>query len=435
MLEVYSFPPHPNPLPRGEGATHQAGVETERRHPTHRDHHFPLSLWERVRVRGKGAPCHLLSLTSVTAIFAMLILLPGLTISTEAAEIPPEKLNTLIGALTRLGPDKVNANPRLKDALGKVLDATKGTEQFVELVQVFKLTDRNAELVEMAIANPNSNAGVASVNHLLGNNGNPLLAKTLSAKDVKRATSLVQAIGNTLKSSTIPLLLPLLESEQDTGLQKETVRSLAKFKAGAQSLLKLADTDSLPDGAKLTAAMALNSVRWKDIREHAAKTLPLPKSKSGESFPAIAELVKKTGDAKRGQQIYSRETVACNRCHQINGEGIDFGPALSEIGSKLTKEALFESILAPNSGILMGYESWSIETKDGDEFYGLLVSETKNEIAIKTVGGIVNRIKKSDIEFQRKSSLSTMPSGLQQLMSMQDMVDLVEYLATLKKMP
>lgn len=350
----------------------------------------------------------------------------------RAAEIPPEKLNTLIGALTRLGPEKVNASPRLKEALGKVLTATEGTEQFVELVEVFKLKDHNPQLLEMAIANPNSNTGVAAVNVILANQGTDLVRRTLAGNS-QRAARLVEALGNTLRSSTVDLMLPLLAADHDAALQKEAARSLAKLKQGAQALLKLAETDSIPAAAKLTATMELNSVRWSDVKEKAAALLPLPQMQGGGSFPTIAELVKKSGDARRGATVYTRETVACNRCHQINGQGIDFGPALSEIGTKLAKEALYESILAPNSGILMGYESWSVETKDGDEFYGLLVSDTKDELAIKTVGGIVNRVKKSDIDFQRKSQLSTMPAGLQQMMSVQDLVDLVEYLASLRK--
>ena len=363
------------------------------------------------------------------------VLITVLLLSTgtsRSADIPADKLNTLIGALSRLGPEKVNTNPRLKDALTQVLTATKGTGQFVELVEVFQLTDRNPELLEMAIAHPNSNAGVAAINVVLANDGRALIAGAVSGNP-KRAGRLVAALGNTLKGSTVDLMLPLLSAQHDASLQKETVRSLAKFKQGAQALLKLAATDAIPETAKLTATMELNSVRWPEVKDKAAKLLPLPQMQGGGTFPTINELVKQSGDARRGKQVYSRETVACNRCHQVNGEGIDFGPALSEIGSKLTKEALYESILAPNSGILMGYESWSIETKDGDEYYGLLVSDTKDEVAIKTVGGIINRLKKSEIDFRRKSQLSTMPAGLQQLMTVQDLVDLVEYLASLKK--
>jgi hypothetical protein len=41
-------------------------------------------------------------------------------------------------------------------------------------------------------------------------------------------------------------------------------------------------------------------------------------------------------------------------------------------------------------------------------------------------------VKRAEILTQRKSKLSTMPNGLQQMMSEQDLVDLVEYLARLR---
>ncbi len=71
--------------------------------------------------------------------------------------------------------------------------------------------------------------------------------------------------------------------------------------------------------------------------------------------------------------------------------------------------------------------------KNGDEAYGLIASETADELAIKAVGGIVTRYKKSDIAKRAQQKLSIMPAGLQQTMSVQELVDLVEYLSSLKK--
>ena len=48
-------------------------------------------------------------------------------------------------------------------------------------------------------------------------------------------------------------------------------------------------------------------------------------------------------------------------------------------------------------------------------------------------GGIQNRYKKTEIAKREKLPTSLMPAGLQALMSTQDLVDLVEYLASLRK--
>ena len=70
--------------------------------------------------------------------------------------------------------------------------------------------------------------------------------------------------------------------------------------------------------------------------------------------------------------------------------------------------------------------------KNGDDITGLIASETPDELAIKAAGGIVTRYKKSDVTSRTQLKTSLMPSNLQQTMTAQELVDLVEYLATLK---
>jgi putative heme-binding domain-containing protein len=161
--------------------------------------------------------------------------------------------------------------------------------------------------------------------------------------------------------------------------------------------------------------------------------LPLPQSHGSKALPSVAELLKMKGDAANGEKIFFRAESACSTCHQIKGKGTDIGPALSEIGDKLGKEALLESILDPSAGISFGFEANQLELKSGDEAYGLLVSETDDEIALKDLKGIVTHHKRSDIAKQQKMKNSIMPTGLQQTMSAQEFVDLVEFLSAQRK--
>lgn len=218
-----------------------------------------------------------------------------------------------------------------------------------------------------------------------------------------------------------------------TPLRKQAVRALARTQDGAGGLLKLARADKLPADLKFTASAELNAVRWPELKAEAAKLLPLPPGQGDKALPPVAELLAMKGDAKRGAEVFSRETVGCAKCHVVNGQGVDFGPALSEIGSKLGKDALLESILDPSAGISFGFEAWTIETKSGEEIFGLLVSETGEEVSVKTVGGAVTKLKKSDVAKRHPSKLSSMPAGLQQAMTVQEIADLLEYLALLKK--
>jgi putative heme-binding domain-containing protein len=179
--------------------------------------------------------------------------------------------------------------------------------------------------------------------------------------------------------------------------------------------------------------MELNHVRWPDLKALAAQVLPAPQGRNAQSLPPLPELLQMRGDVARGAQVFARPEAACITCHRINEKGADLGPALSEIGAKLGKDALYEAILDPSAGIAFGYEAWQIALKSGDEAFGIVVSDTADELLIKDAKAIPIHIKKSDILSRRQSKVSLMPAGLQQTMSTQDLVDLVEYLSSLKK--
>src|SRR5262249_4070232 len=70
------------------------------------------------------------------------------------------------------------------------------------------------------------------------------------------------------------------------------------------------------------------------------------------------------GDAKRGQALYRSAAAGCATCHKVHGQGGDAGPDLSQIGGKLDRAHLIESILNPSAEIPPGYHVTVIETSD-----------------------------------------------------------------------
>jgi len=69
--------------------------------------------------------------------------------------------------------------------------------------------------------------------------------------------------------------------------------------------------------------------------------------------------------------------------------------------------------------------------KDGDSQAGVLKSESPQELILNTADKGLVTIKKTDIQ-SRRASLSPMPEGLGQILSKQDLRNLVEFLSTLK---
>jgi len=347
-----------------------------------------------------------------------------------------EKINTAVEALTRLENVNLEEKPAIKAAVERVLAKTRGTPGFVKLVQHFQLTNQNAGLIDVAINNPGNDTGVAAIRLVLAARDLPSIQQALQTTDTARTAHLVEALGHAQDKQVVPVLEPLVMDEQRAPIvRRTTVEALAQTQSGANALLTLAKQDKLPDNLKFVAASTLNAARWPEIKAAAAQVLPLPACQDAQPLPPVAELVRMPGDATRGAAIFRRENVGCIKCHQVRGEGRDLGPALSEIGDKLPREALLESILDPSAGISMGFEAWQLQLKSGDDAYGLKASETADEIAIKDINGLVTRYKKSTVASIQQSKISIMPTGLQQTMSTQELVDLVQYLFSLKKQP
>jgi putative heme-binding domain-containing protein len=157
----------------------------------------------------------------------------------------------------------------------------------------------------------------------------------------------------------------------------------------------------------------------------------LPEAKDREPLPPLSDLLKRTGNVENGRIVF-HSSGTCTKCHVVNGLGRELGPDLSEIGNKLSKPALYESILYPSAGLSHNYESWTVVTKDGEVLSGLLVSETPEEIQLKDENAIVHAIKSGEIEIRQKQDVSLMPADLQKVMTARDLVDVVEYMTTLK---
>ncbi len=120
------------------------------------------------------------------------------------------------------------------------------------------------------------------------------------------------------------------------------------------------------------------------MRTEAAKYLDGGTTASAKKHPPITELALMKGDVVKGQSVFK---MYCATCHQVNGEGADFGPKLSEIGSKLPKEGEYLALYYPSAGISFGYEGWEVKFKDGSSTTGIVSSKTETDLIMKFPGG------------------------------------------------
>jgi putative heme-binding domain-containing protein len=139
------------------------------------------------------------------------------------------------------------------------------------------------------------------------------------------------------------------------------------------------------------------------------------------------------GNAEAGRRIFFEKPEAnCAKCHRVGGLGGETGPALDGIGAARTRQQLLDAMLQPNAQVVEGYDSVVLLLNNGMGCSGFLKGETESELAVLTPEDGLMTIRKSEIQIRQKG-LSPMPEGLDQILSAQDLRDLVEYMATLKE--
>jgi len=348
--------------------------------------------------------------------------------------LPPQRVTLVrMEALSRVGNIDLQGNPQHRQALENVLKDLQGTERFIQLIRQFNLEKHYPELLQIAQTQPESQLAVDAIKTLFDKQQTPLIEAALTGDNRELAEKMFTAVGTVGDKPAVALLVRMLDNPQgQQWAHQAAIRALGASTPGAQILLTRAQKNNVPEGLRQVLAATLTSSSNANIRATALKLYPPPPGKNDAPLPPLTELAARTGDAAMGKIVFNTNGT-CNKCHQVNGIGQEIGPNLSEIGKKLAKTALYEAIVYPSAAISHGFENWLVITEDGQSLSGLLISETDQEIAIKDEKGIVRKVPVQEIEARKKQETSLMPADLQRLMTTEELVDLVEYLTTLKE--
>lgn len=339
-------------------------------------------------------------------------------------------------AIGRLKGFDVSKNPKQLASLNRILDGLKGDPQFVTLVDKFSVADRYPELADLASKKPDDQLGLDAIRVLLAKHQLAVIEAVLkSTKDQGRvALGMATALSNSGDGQVAALLLPIVkDAKAAEDLRRQAIKGATLTKAGASEVLKLAEAKQFDDAFAPALSASLQSGPLDEAQR--AKVLamfPAPPGKNEKPLPPLSELAKLKGNPGPGAKLFAT-TGKCNTCHVVNGEGKEVGPNLSEIGAKLARQAMFESIVFPSAGISHNYESWTIALNNGTTATGIIVSEDDNKLTLRGNDALVRSFDKKDIEERVKNKVSLMPADLAKLLSTEEMADIVEYLGTLKK--
>jgi putative membrane-bound dehydrogenase-like protein len=220
--------------------------------------------------------------------------------------------------------------------------------------------------------------------------------------------------------------IKILDAELPFNEKMWNAQDMARDAVGGQMLIGMAADNSLPK--ELFPEIGNVIFDNPDLAVRVQASTYFKKTGAGKTF-SIKNILALNSDAVTGEKIFNAN---CATCHKVKGKGMDVGPDLTLIKNKFDKQGLLDAIVNPNAGVLLGYEQWLINTKSGETFFGIIVSESEKATVIKDLTGKRVTIETGTIALKKKQNGSIMPEPSSSNLSEQDLADVVGWLVGMR---
>ena len=317
------------------------------------------------------------------------------------------------------------SSDKVKASINRYLNRNLGKGDYFTLVEKFAIKDQLENLTSLSTGDKGNPEAIGLLVKL---GGEIAISKTLEIKGESRI-KFIKALGTVNSPIAVKALSEVIQNKIDVDANIAAT-ALTKTALGQLEIIGLIGDNKISSQLAKNILPELISSVDPEVRKMALKLNDDNNENISLGKYNVKNLITKRGSVNKGKQVYMK---ACFTCHKSGDIGIDFGPALTEIGDKLAREAMYVSIIDPNEAISFGYEGFNVKTKSGSTLVGYIISDSDDELVMKVPGGVSVTTKKSEIFSKDKIDGSLMPEGLIASMTEDELVDLVEYLMTLKK--
>ncbi len=138
----------------------------------------------------------------------------------------------------------------------------------------------------------------------------------------------------------------------------------------------------------------------------------------------------KFGDPIAGTQVFNN--AQCANCHRVGSQGESIGPELTNIARRFTRREIVESTLYPSHVVSDQYASKKVLTLDGKIYVGMVNETRGGGLEVRDSNNEVTIISAGDIDQILPSSVSVMPSGLLDELSLKQISDLMAFMGVVE---
>ncbi len=271
----------------------------------------------------------------------------------------------------------------------------------------------------------------------------------------KRSLQTLTAQQQSNLTAELPTLL------QERAMRKDAIRSIAAFDSEPLGKLLIDSYATFNSEEKLEVIQALssrarygnmlakeikaNSIPKREVPANVARQLlrvvgsgfieiwgPIEQVASDEAAyekyrKMLSQAALAQADVKRGKGLFQQ---ACGSCHKMYGEGGVLGPDLTG-SNRRDVDYILLNVLEPSAEIQDDYKMVVVNTRDGRTYSGNVIGEDQRRLTLRIVGQeepvLIN---KSTIQSKEVAPVSMMPPGLFEHLDEKEVIDLVAYLRT-----
>ena len=157
--------------------------------------------------------------------------------------------------------------------------------------------------------------------------------------------------------------------------------------------------------------------------------LPVPASDVQWSYEALLHHVE-AGHAQAASPRHGAAVFRAARCAECH-TGERAGPDLMALGQRQMKREILESIVYPSHRVAPDYATWKIETRNGRSQRGVIVAQDEGQLVLLNAAGQRETVDEKEISQRVQLPVSTMPAGLLDTLTLEEISDLLAYLGLL----
>jgi putative heme-binding domain-containing protein len=133
----------------------------------------------------------------------------------------------------------------------------------------------------------------------------------------------------------------------------------------------------------------------------------------------------RAGSPSRGAQAFT--DAQCIKCHRFNSRGESIGPDLTTVAQRFQRKEILESIVYPNQVVSDQYAS-QIVIANGKTYTGIAAKNANGDMTVLQSDATKVQLAAADIEEVQTSKVSSMPEGLLNTLTLEQVADLFAFM-------